>query len=241
MSTEWEMLSNHLIRCPLLLLPSIFPGFRVFSNHLTLCIKWPKCWSFSFSISPSSEYSRLISFRINWFDLLAVQGTLKSLLHHHNSKASILQCPAFFMIQISHLYRTTGKTIALATQTFVSKMMFLLLNMLSRFVIAFLPRRKCLLVSRLQSPSTVILEKGLDRGKVTSSWLHFHVLSGVYGESLYGFTLMVFLPNTCWAGHRVCQPILSLVEPRDHLKCYGMSLQNTACVARAFVKQKSGK
>ena len=235
------MLSNHLIRCPLLLLPSIFPGFRVFSNHLTLCIKWPKCWSFSFSISPSSEYSRLISFRINWFDLLAVQGTLKSLLHHHNSKASILQCPAFFMIQISHLYRTTGKTIALATQTFVSKMMFLLLNMLSRFVIAFLPRRKCLLVSRLQSPSTVILEKGLDRGKVTSSWLHFHVLSGVYGESLYGFTLMVFLPNTCWAGHRVCQPILSLVEPRDHLKCYGMSLQNTACVARAFVKQKSGK
>ena len=218
------MLSNRLIRCALLLLPPIFPGIRVFSSHLTLCIKWPKCWSFSFSISPFNEYSGLISFRINWFDLLTVQGTLKSLLHHHNSKASILQRPAFFMIQISHLYRTTGKTIALSTQTFVSKVIALLLNMLSRCVIAFLPRSKCLLVSRLQSPSIVILEKGLDCGKDTSSWLHFHVLSGVYGESLYGFTLMVFLPNTRWAGHRVCQPILSSVEPRGRWKCYGVSL-----------------
>ena len=138
-----------------------------------------------------------------------------------------IQKHQFFTVQPSlwskFHYLTTGKTIALATQTFVSKAMSLLLNMLFRFVIAFLPRSKCLLVSRLQSPSTVILEKGLDRGKVTSSWLHFHDLSGVYGESLYGFTLMVFLPNTRWAGHRVCQPVLSLVEPRDHLKCYGVS------------------
>ena len=151
------MPSNHLILCrPLLLLPSIFPSIMVFSSESVLCIRWPKYWSFS--ISPSSEYSELISFRIYWFDLPAVQGTLKSLLQHHSSKASILWCPAFFMVQLSHPYMTTGKTTALTRQTFVGKVMSLLLNMLSRLVIAFLPRSKCLLISWLQSPSAVILE-----------------------------------------------------------------------------------
>ena len=139
------MSSNHLTLChPLLLLPSIFPSLRVFSIESVLCIRWPKYWSFSFSISPSNEYSGLISFRIDWFDLLAVQGTLKSLLQHHPSKASILQCSAFFIVQISHPHMTTRKTIALTRQTFVGKVMSLLLNMLSRLVIAFLPRSKCL-------------------------------------------------------------------------------------------------
>ena len=132
LSVESMMLSNHLILyCPLLLLPSIFPSIRVFSNELALHIRWPKYWSFNFSISPSSEYSEFISFRIDWFDLLAVQGTLKSLLQHHSSKASILQCSAFFMVQLSHPYTTTGKTIALTRQTFVGKVMSLLFNMLS--------------------------------------------------------------------------------------------------------------
>ena len=142
MSTESVMLSNHLILChSLLLLPSIFSNIRIFSNELTLHIRWPKYWSFSFSISPSSEYSGMISFRIDWFDLLAVQGTLKSLLRHHSSKASVLQHSAFFfMIQLSHPYVTTGKTIALTIRTFVSKVMSLLFNTLSRYVIAFLPR-----------------------------------------------------------------------------------------------------
>ena len=150
MSIELVMPSNHLILChPLLLLPSIFPSIRVFSNESVLRIRWPKYWSFHFSISLSSEYSGLISFRINWFDLLAVQGTLKSLLQHHRSKASILQCSAFFMVQLSHLYMTTGKTIALTIQTFVGKVMSLLFNMLSRLVIAFFPRSKCLLISWL--------------------------------------------------------------------------------------------
>ena len=142
----------------LLLLPSIFPSIRVFSSELSLCIRWPKCWSFSFSISPSNQYSELISFRIDWFDLLAVQGTLKSLLQHHSSKASIFWKSAFFMAQLSHPYMTTGKTIALTRQNFVSKVMSLLFNMLSKFVIAFLPRSECLLISWLQSPSAVILE-----------------------------------------------------------------------------------
>ena len=150
------MLSNHLIlHCPLLLLPSIFPSIRVFSNESVLHIRWPKYWSFSFSISPSSEYPRLISFRIDWFDLLTVQGTLKSLLlQHHSSKADaskihihILGCSAFFMVQLSHPYMTTGKTIALTIWPFVSKVMFLHFNMLSRSVIAFLPRSNCLLIS----------------------------------------------------------------------------------------------
>ena len=140
------MLFNHLILlCPLLLLPSIFPSIRVFPNKLVFRIRWTKDCSFSFSISPSSEYSGLISFRIDWFDLLAVQGTLKSLLQHHNSKASVLQHSAFFMVQHSYAYMTTGKTIALTIWTFVGKVMSLLFNMLSRFVTAFLPRNKHLL------------------------------------------------------------------------------------------------
>ena len=139
-------------------LSSIFPGIRVFSSDSILCIRWPKYWSFSFSISPSNEYSGLISFKINWFDLLAVQGTLKSLLQHHNSKASILWHSAFFMVQLSHLYMTTGKTIALTIWTFVSKVMSLLFNVLFSFMITFLPRSMCLLISWLQSLSTVILK-----------------------------------------------------------------------------------
>ena len=137
------MQSKYLVLCcPLHLLPSIFPSIKVFSNELALRIMWPKCWSFSFSINPSSEYSGLISFRIDWLDFLAVQGTLKSLLQHHSEKASILQHSSFFMVQLSHSYMTTGKTIALTKRTFVGKVMSLLFNMLSRFVRAFLPRKK---------------------------------------------------------------------------------------------------
>ena len=144
------MSSNHLILCHhLLLLPSIFSSIRVFYNESALCIRWPKCWSFSFNISPSNEYSGLISFRIDWLDLLAVQGTLKSLLQHHSSKASIIWCSAFFILQLSHRYMTTGKNIALTRQTFVDKVMSLLYKMLSRFVIAFLPRSKHHLISWL--------------------------------------------------------------------------------------------
>ena len=152
------MPSNHLIFCHPLLLPSILPSIRVFSNESVLCIRWPKYWSFSFSISPSSEYSGLSSFRIDWCDLLAVQGTLKSLFQHHSSKASILWHSAFFIVQILHPYMTTGKSIALTRQTFVGKVMSLFFNMLSRLVIAFLPRSKHLLISCQQSPSAVILE-----------------------------------------------------------------------------------
>ena len=153
------MPSNHLILCrPLLLLPSIFPSIRAFSNESVLHIRWPKYWSFSFSISPSNEYSGLIYFRNDLLDLLEVQGTLKSLLHHHSSKASILQCSAFFIVQFLHPYTTTEKTIALTIWTFVGKVMSLLFNMLSRLVITFLPRSKRLLISWLQSPSAVILE-----------------------------------------------------------------------------------
>ena len=158
MSIEWAMPSNHFILCrPLLLLPSIFPGIKVFSIESVLLIWWPKYWSFSFSISPSNEYSGRIFFRINWLDLLAVQGTL-SLHQHHNSKASILWHSTFFIVQLSHPYMTTGKTIALTRQTFVGKVISLLFNMLSRLVIAFLPRSKCLLISCPQSPSAVIWE-----------------------------------------------------------------------------------
>ena len=153
------MPSNHIILCcPLLLSPSIFPSIRVFSNESALHIRWPKYWSFSFNISPSNEHPGLISFRRDWLDLLAVQGTPKSLLQHHRSKASILQCSAFFRVQLLHPYMTTGKTIALTRWTFVSKVMSLLFNMLSRLVITFLPRSKHLLISWLQSPSPVILE-----------------------------------------------------------------------------------
>ena len=150
--------SHFILNCPLLLLPSIFPASGCFSNESVLRIRWPKYWSFSFSISPSNEYSGLISFRMDWLDLLAVEGTLKSLIQHHSSKASVLQCSAFFIVQLSHPYTTTGKTIALTRQTFVGKVMSLLFNMLSRLVIAFLPRNKCLLISWLQSPCAVILE-----------------------------------------------------------------------------------
>ena len=150
------MPSNRLILCcPLLLLPSIFPTIRVFSRESALHIWWPKYWSFIFSISSSDEYSGLISFRIDWFDLLAVQGTLKSLIQNHCSKASMLQCSAFFMVQLSHTYLTTGKTIALTIKTFVGKVISVLFHMLSRLVIAFLPRSKCLLISWLQSVSVV--------------------------------------------------------------------------------------
>ena len=158
MSIESVMPSNHLILCHPLLSPSIFPSIRVFSNESALRIRWPNYWSFSFSISPSNEYSGLISFRMNWLDLLVVEGILKSLLQDHSSKASILQCSVFFMVHLSHPYMTTGKTIALTRQTFVSKVMSLHFNMLSRLVITFLPRSMRLLISWLQSPSAVILE-----------------------------------------------------------------------------------
>ena len=159
MSIESVMPSNHLILCrPLLLLPSIFPCIRVFSNESALHIRWPKYWSFSFRISLSNEHPGLISFRMDWLDLLAVQGTLKSLLQHRSSKASILLRSAFFIVQLSHLYTTTGKTIALTRRTFVDKVISLLFNMLSRLVITFLTRSKHLLISWLQSTSTVILE-----------------------------------------------------------------------------------
>ena len=152
------MPSNHLILChPLLLRASIFPSIRVFSSESVLHIRWPKYWSFSFSINPSNEYPGLISFRMDWLDLFAVQGTLKSLIQHHSSKASILRCSTLFF-QISHPYMTARKTIALTRWTFVGKVMFLLFNMLSWLVIAFLPKSKCLLISWLQSPSAVILE-----------------------------------------------------------------------------------
>ena len=183
------MPSNHLIFCrPLLLLPSIFPSIRVFSNESTLRLRWPKYWSFSFSISPSSEHSWLISFRIDWFDILAVQGTLKSLLQHHSSKASILWHSAFFMVQLSHPYMTTGKTTALTRWTFVGKVMSLLFNMLSRLVIAFLPRSKCLLISWLQSPSAVILEYK----KIVSHYFHFFpiYLPWSYGSRCHDLCLL---------------------------------------------------
>ena len=171
------MPSNHLILChPLLLLPSICPSIRVFSNESTLRIRWPKYWSFSFNISPSNEYSGLISFRMDWLDLLAVQGILKSLLQHHSSKASILWCSAFFIVQLSHPYMTTGKIKALTKQTFIGKVMSMLFNMLSRLVITFLPRSKHLLISWLQSPSAMILEpkkiKSLTVSTVSPSICH---------------------------------------------------------------------
>ena len=158
MSVESMMPSNHLILCHPLFLPSILPSIRVFYNELACHIRWPKYWSFSFSISPSNEYSGLISFRMDWLDPLAVQEILKTFFQRHSSKASILRHSAFFTVQLSHPYMTTGKTIALTRRTFVGKVMSLLLNILSKLVITFLPRSKCLLISWLQSPSAVILE-----------------------------------------------------------------------------------
>ena len=168
-SIESVMPSNYFILCPLLLPPSIFPSIRVFSNESAVCIRWPKYWSFSFSISPFNEHSGLISFRMDRLDLLAVQRTLKSLLQHHSSKASILQHSAFFIVQLLHPYMTTGKTIALTRWTFVGKVMSLLFNKLSRFVIAFLPRSKNLLIRWLQPPSAVIL----DFKKIVSHCFHY--------------------------------------------------------------------
>ena len=169
MTIESVMPSNHLILChPLLLPPSIFPIINVLSSESALHIRWPMYWSFSFSISPSNEYSRLISFRIDWIDLLAVQGTLTSLLQHHSSKPSVLRYSAFFMVQLSHPYTTTGKIIALSIQIFVGKVMSLLFNILSRLVIYFLPRSKHLLIPWLQAPSAVILESNKIRSVTVS-------------------------------------------------------------------------
>ena len=177
MSIESVMPSNHLILChPLLLLPSMFPSIRVFSNESALHIRWPKYWSFSFSISPSNEYSGLISFRMDWLDLLAVQGTLKSLLQHHGSKASILQRSAFFIVQLSHPYMTDGKTLALTMQNFVNKVISLLFSTLSRFIIAFLPITKCLLISCLQLPAAVILEAKKIKSLTVSTVSHLFAM-----------------------------------------------------------------
>ena len=168
---------NHLILChPPFLPPSIFPSIRVFSNKSVLHIRWPKDWSFSFSISPSNEYSGLISFRMDRLDLLAVQGTLKTLLQHHSSKASILWHSAFFTVQLSHPYMTTGKTISLTRQTFVGKVMSLLFNMLPRLVITFLPRNKCFLISWLQSPSAEILEPPKIKSDTVSPSISYEVM-----------------------------------------------------------------
>ena len=171
------MPSSHLILChPLLLLSPIPPSIRIFSNESTLRIRWPKYWSFSLNISPSNEHPGLISFRMDWLDLLAVQGTLKSLLQHHSSKASILRRSAFFTVQLSHPYMTTGKTIALTRQTFVGKIMSLLLNMLSRLAITSFTRSKCLLISWLQSPSAVILEPKKRKSDTVSSSISHEVM-----------------------------------------------------------------
>src|SRR5574338_400948 len=188
MSIESVMPSNHLILCrTLLLLPSILPSIRVFSNESTLCIRWPKYWSFSFNISPSNEHPGLISFRMYWLYLLALQGTLKYLLQHHSSIASILLCSAFFIVQLSHPYMTTGKTIALTRQTFVGKVMSLLFNMLSRLIITFLPRSKRLLISWLQSPSAVILEPPKRKSDTVST------VSPSISHEVMGLDAMIFV------------------------------------------------
>ena len=177
---------------PLFYLPSIFPSIRVFSNESTLRMRWPKYWSFSFSISPCNGHPGLISFRMDWLDLLAVQGTLKSLLQHHSWKASILLCSAFFTVQLSHPYMTTGKTIALTRRTFVGRVMSLLLNMLSRLVITFLPRSKRLLILWLQSPSTVILEPKEVKSDTVST------VSPTISHEVMGLDAMIFF-SECWA------------------------------------------
>ena len=177
MSIELVMPSNHLILChPILLLPSIFPSIRVFSNESVLHIRWPKDWSFIFSISPSNEYSGLISFRIDWFDLLAVQGTLKNLVQQRSSKPSILWHSVFFIVQLSYPYMTTGKIIALIRQIFVGKIMSLLFNMLSRLVVTFFPRSKQLLISWLQSSSAIILETPKKKSLTVSSCICHEVM-----------------------------------------------------------------
>jgi len=184
MSIESVMPSNHLILCCPLLSPSIFPTIRVFSSESILRIRWQKYWSFSFNISSSNEHSGLISLRMHWLDLLAIQGTLKSLLQHHSSKASILQRSAFFIVQLSHPYMTPGKTLAFTRRTFVGKVMSLLFNMLSRLVITFLPRSKRLLISWLQSPSAVILEpQKIKSDTVSRCTIYYIKLSGLYIDS----------------------------------------------------------
>ena len=193
-STEWIGAGIHFILChPLLLLPSIFPSIRVFSNESALFTRWPKYWSFNFSISPSNEYSGLISFRIDWFDLLTIQGTLGSLLQYHSSKASYLWCSAFLMVHLSYLYMTIGKNIALTIWTFVSTVMSLLFNTLSRFVITSLPRSKLLLISRLQSSSAVILEPK-KRKFVTASNFSSSICHEVMGLNalILGFLTLSF-------------------------------------------------
>ena len=198
MSIELVMPSNELIFCcPLLLLPSIFPSIRVFSNESVLQIRWPKYWSFSFSISPSNEYSGLISFRMDWLNLFAVQRTLKSLLQHHSWKVSILHCSAFFMVQLSAPHMTTGKTIALTRRTFVGKIMSLLFNMLSTFVIAFLPRSKHLLISRLLSASAVIFESKKMKS-VTLSIVSPSICHEVMGQNALDLVFWIWVLSQCF-------------------------------------------
>ena len=200
-SIESVMPSSHLILCrPLLLLPPIPPSIRVFSNESTLRMKWTKYWSFSFSIIPSKEHPGLIAFRMDWLDLLAVQGTLKSLLQHHSSKASIPQRWAFFTVQLSHPYMTTGKTIAWTRRTFVCNVMSLLFNMLSRLVITFLPSSKCLLISWLQSPSAVVLEPRKIKSDTVSTSISHEVM---------GPDAMIFI-SECWALSQFFHSPLSL-------------------------------
>ena len=203
------MPSSHLILChSLLLLPPIPPSITVFSNESTLHMRWPKYWSFSFSIIPSKEISGLISFRMDWLDLLAVQGILKSPLQHHSSKASILRCSAFFIVQISHPYMTTGKTIALTRQPFVDKVISFLFNMLSRLVITFLPRSKCLLISWLHSPSAVILEHRKIKSDTVST------VSPSISHEVMGKVSFHSNPNK-----RQCQRMLKLPHNCTHLTC----------------------
>ena len=188
------MPSSHLILgCPLLLLPPIPPSIRVFSNESTLHLRWPKYWSFSFSIIPSKEIPGLISFRMDWLDILGVQGTRKSLLQHHSSKASILQCSAFLTVQLSHPYMTIGKTIALTRRTLVGKVMSLLLNMLSRLVITFLPRSKHISISWLQSPSAVILETPKIKSATVSTYISYEVMGP--DAMIFVFQMLSFKPT----------------------------------------------
>ena len=197
------MPSNHLILyCPLLFQTSIFPSIRVFSNKSVLSIRWPNYWSFSFNVSLSNEYSGLISFRMDWFDLLAVQGTLKSLLQHHSSKASILQCSAFFIVQLWHPYMTTGKTIALTRWTFVGKVVSLLFNMLTRLIITFLPRSKHVLISWLQSPFVVILESPKIKSATVST-----VSQSICPEMMGLDAMILVFWMSVWWGSNTAPPV----------------------------------
>ena len=218
------MPSSHLILCcTLLLLSSIFPSIKVFPNELALYIRWPEYWGFSFSISPSNEYSGLVSFRIDWLDLLAVQGTFKSLLQYHSSKASVLWHSAFFTVQLSHPYMTTGKTIALTRQTFVGKVMFLFFNMPSRLVVIFLPRSKHLLISWLQSPSAVILEPPKIKSASVSTVFPSicHEVMGLDSMILVFWMLSLIFTN----GHIVYESILNEINPEYSLEELKLKLQ----------------